>query len=71
MISPQTPNTAQRTDQIQNSPKIITGTGGTPQNPRTTDFESGVRLRDSGAIIWLLLVDSLIDERSDLFIREI
>ena len=40
-------NTAQLTDQLQNPPKIITGTGAgglgiTPHNPRTTDHESGV-----------------------------
>ena len=44
--SSQNPNTPLNSNQLQNPPKIITGTvaGGpqiTPHNPRTTDHESG------------------------------
>ena len=47
MISPQTPNTAQLTDQLQNPPKIITGTvagglGSPIHEQGTMDHELGV-----------------------------
>ena len=44
MISPQTPNPAQRTDQIQNFPKIITGTVAGANDPEQLTMNQGFRV---------------------------